>query len=456
MKSLNTLIEEINSYATSLELEGAYADVISKLIAYGIYTKNAELFPFLTEISPQNSTLLNSKIYHAGVMNYSVFRGHLPKVTFKEMVSTKIATYERGDLSTSTNGYYLYYAKKTEITSASLGIPTDLTFYVAGKNILTYNYTADELEKEDKNYIDILTKNLSEDIIISTTIDNKKSYLTWTNNIYDFFKDDTYNFFIMTLPGYSIRLIKRYKASWQNNLEVKVLSYNETQPSNYNIIVPGFTYTKLSTEITNAQIRDDNKNSIVDSAMNNYAFNSYLATTTDLIRAVDDYMFDLYNVRGKYIVKYKVGYVILFYYLDGVTEDENVIKSDIKKAYDAYSKSVEVLEDIVVVKMKDTKDEYDITVEVPGLATITQTQLNTLAASYVSYCNSTLANSTMIGDILDLGTTSCRLKMNDIIFTDDITFTQSYDLTDIPYLTTVTIVGPKYPIIKLTLKSSDS
>ena len=469
MKSLNDITSELKSYASELNIQGTYGDIICKLLAYGIYTKNAEILPFLTEMSPQNSVRMNSRIYHATTFNYSVNRGSIPRITYINQTANKVATYYKGDLCTISNGYYFYYADNFKIEKAQLGLSYSIPLYIAGKKISTFSYSLDDLEGLD--YFDIKVENLSEDVILTTIIDDEKEELNWTNDIYQFFRNEEYKYYIITLPTFAIRVFKRETDEWLSNLTVKVFTYNETYPSNLNIILPGFV-TLTSNEDNHEEVvecvkRETNKDTILNSSLEFYSSNEYLATTTDLHNQLELSVLETFNSSGFYDITYKVGYVLVFFCIYERIADKYKQSNIefIKEVYDSWTKTVEIVEDIIPIQIETF--EKTIYVKVSSSSKISGTDLDNLSKTYATtYCNEVLWNSTLTKDITSLGSNACELYVENlesiseddkyIRFYDDLEFYKKYD-TGLPDIenqgSTIMVRGGLYPQLTFVLMS---
>ena len=299
MQTIEQIKTDLKSTAQSLDLQGVAVDALCSLLAYSIYKNQILQAKLNLEGSFSTSTSLNSRIHHACNLLYSVFRGKCPYIEILNLISLETKKVKYLDQAFQYNGFYFYYKKDYEFTKNNS--VSNLQYVCSSKQLQECAVSGEALNA-NFYFVDFTDENISEDFTIEGSIDDISTPIKFTSDVNQFyvkeFVDDSkveylYDFLVITIPGYGVRLIRRADSSAWNAQKyvLKYIPYSETLPDITNLrSIPGMSFAidNLGSVITRIKThgfeqRVEDLNAIYSKATDSHHVRGTVATEYDLI-----------------------------------------------------------------------------------------------------------------------------------------------------------------------------
>jgi hypothetical protein len=279
MLSLSAINSRLTTLASSLNITGPIVESLISLLSDAIYANEITSVNTVLESSFSRSTLLNSRIQHAGDLMYSVYRGKNQGLYFNVDDSSvaalnpvKYTSVKKFDQAVKVNSLYLYYNNDYTFTENS---SPNIELVVSKEAVVTV-----EKSGNGKFYMDIIDTDISENVCVFesigdsswsnaiTTVDSFTSLVqasTNTSTVGDNDSDKT--LFILTLPGYGIRIFSVPGKEFNANLKYRIrylkyttetIDYDSTTGESVITTIPNFTPNSLSKGSPKVNVTESN------------------------------------------------------------------------------------------------------------------------------------------------------------------------------------------------------
>lgn len=425
MQTIEQIKTDLKSTAQSLDLQGVAVDALCSLLAYSIYKNQILQAKLNLEGSFSTSTSLNSRIHHACNLLYSVFRGKCPYIEILNLISLETKKVKYLDKAFQYNGFYFYYKKDYEFTKNNS--VSNLQYVCSSKQLQECEVSGEALNA-NFYFVDFTDENISEDFTIEGSIDDISTPIKVTSDVNQFYSKEIaddgvsvkylYDFLVITIPGYGLRLIRRSDTSdWDSQKYVlKYIPYSETLPDLTNLkSIPGMSYaldntgsviTKMKSHGFEQRVED--LNIIYSKASDAHHVKGTVATEFDLISMLSasapHAYFRVYPDSDINNVPTPLKTTVV---VNNITEDE--LKS-LQTIVNSWSKTMDLTGTIGLIPTKVKSEQTVLYAKaVSSTKILTNELLASLTDSYRELIGEKIHHSKIEADIVRMGFDSCIL-----------------------------------------------
>lgn len=268
MKSKDEIKSDLQLIARNHEMTGEAVDMIIDLLTYSMYHEQVDILNTAKEMSLNDAYSINSKIALCDNVMYSVFRGTCPIVHLNTHFDSN-TYYNKFDLLYTSNTFYLYALDKVDHsadtdTSSVTKVDAILTQSKLIEKTVTCTYNQYYIDLVDDVYGNTYS-NISDDIMV--TIDGRMYGTTRIFSDHCKSVGDDELIFVLTIPGYGIRLYKKPMFGSGSTVEIKAIVYTTIDDINEsdinNIRIPGLRFmTSKKLDDEGHEVVDDNGNTV--------------------------------------------------------------------------------------------------------------------------------------------------------------------------------------------------
>ena len=407
---------------------------LCSLLAYSIYKNQLLQARLNLESSFSTSTTLNSRIHHAANLLYSVPRGRCPYITITNAYAVQTLSPQRLDQAFTYNGYYFYF-RNDNVSWVKDQMVEPVNFICCNSRAKECVVTGSNIS-DDLFFIDFLDENISEDILLSVTVDSTQgpTYPKTTSDINQFYQKQAtssgeseyiYDYLTITLPSYGVRLMRHSdSAGWggAQSFTLKYLPYSESVPDFSNL--RSVTGLRFNTQLVNDpeaeptivtingyEERTENLEDIYSRAVEAYHAQGTVATIYDLESLLATYdpsaTFKVYTDleliqegENEYSTKANPLYVLVMF-SNSTSHDEadfrDLIENWMMSLDVASNETIQVKEAVPTVAKEIWVEAYSDT------TSLTNEELRKITDSYASKIGETISHSQFEADVIRLG-----------------------------------------------------
>lgn len=237
MKSLSTIISELQGTADALGYEGPVTEALIYLLADAVYKNEITAVNAVLEASPSKCINLNSSIQHAYDNFYSVYRGKNQTFNITNLRPIKNFKVKKYDQMVRVGNYGLYYAQDYEFHAEVIN--TGGIDVIVAKTMNEGTLTM----SNSVTHFTIADTDVSEDIAIwsGDTISDYEQNIT--GMFTEFTKGDgNYEFLAITTTDYSVDIFSKSPIASDDIYYYRHLPYIETDIDLNSLkTIPNFT-----------------------------------------------------------------------------------------------------------------------------------------------------------------------------------------------------------------------